>query len=251
MTPGFAKPRNELPWLPYGVCDRVIINAHNFTPIWTPSVNGKSPVAAWVPSRDTSGDGTTTLHDLAGSNNGTLTNFAMTGGSSNWVADTNNGGVRALDLDGSNDYVRMGAVSSLASWSISAWIKPTSTTGYRAIFGTPATGPAALYINAGKAGVYTTVDRFGAITVATNLWNHIVVTGGSTIMIYVNNVADSTYASSAAFGGTGSGRLGANAVSGAERVVGRLDDIRLFNQVIDTTDVADLYASGNGRGVQA
>lgn len=30
MTPGFAKPRSGLPWLPYGVCDRVIINAHNF-----------------------------------------------------------------------------------------------------------------------------------------------------------------------------------------------------------------------------
>jgi hypothetical protein len=32
MTPGFAKPRSELPWLPYGEQDRVIINSHNFTP---------------------------------------------------------------------------------------------------------------------------------------------------------------------------------------------------------------------------
>jgi len=30
MTPGFAKTRAELPWLPYGRVDRVIINAHNF-----------------------------------------------------------------------------------------------------------------------------------------------------------------------------------------------------------------------------
>ncbi len=30
MTPGFAKPRSELPWLPYESLDRVIINSHNF-----------------------------------------------------------------------------------------------------------------------------------------------------------------------------------------------------------------------------
>jgi hypothetical protein len=35
MTPGFAKPRSELPWLPYEEQDRVIINAHNFTPAIT------------------------------------------------------------------------------------------------------------------------------------------------------------------------------------------------------------------------
>jgi hypothetical protein len=66
MTPGYGKPRSELPWLPYEEQDRVIINAHNFTPaIWTPAqistslwldasdaatlfdaVSGGSPVAA-------------------------------------------------------------------------------------------------------------------------------------------------------------------------------------------------------------
>jgi hypothetical protein len=30
MTPGFAKPRSELPWIPYEEQDRVIINSHNF-----------------------------------------------------------------------------------------------------------------------------------------------------------------------------------------------------------------------------
>lgn len=39
MTPGFAKSRAELPWLPYGKCNRVIINAHNFPAAtgWTPA----------------------------------------------------------------------------------------------------------------------------------------------------------------------------------------------------------------------
>ena len=39
------------------------------------AVNGKEPVAAWIPSLDTAGNGTTTLTDLVGSNNGTLTNM--------------------------------------------------------------------------------------------------------------------------------------------------------------------------------
>jgi len=30
MTPGFGKPRSELPWIPYEEQDRVIINSHNF-----------------------------------------------------------------------------------------------------------------------------------------------------------------------------------------------------------------------------
>jgi hypothetical protein len=36
MTPGFGKPRSELPWLPYESKDQVIINAHNFTPAASP-----------------------------------------------------------------------------------------------------------------------------------------------------------------------------------------------------------------------
>jgi hypothetical protein len=50
MTPGFAKPRSELPWLPYGKCDRVIINAHNFTPPVT--LTGVFTAAPPTPTRN-------------------------------------------------------------------------------------------------------------------------------------------------------------------------------------------------------
>jgi len=36
VTPGFAQPRSDLPWLPYESKDRVIINSHNFTPAFSP-----------------------------------------------------------------------------------------------------------------------------------------------------------------------------------------------------------------------
>lgn len=56
MTPGFAKSRSELPWLPYGETDRVIINAHNFTPAFITMLD-LSP-ALWLDGSDAS-----TLYD--------------------------------------------------------------------------------------------------------------------------------------------------------------------------------------------
>lgn len=54
MTPGFAKSRAELPWLPYGRCNRVIINQHNFGG-WTPA---RITTSLWLDASDSS-----TLYD--------------------------------------------------------------------------------------------------------------------------------------------------------------------------------------------
>jgi hypothetical protein len=44
MTPGYAKPRSELPWLPYRTSDKVfVINSHNFAP----AINLKSNLVWW------------------------------------------------------------------------------------------------------------------------------------------------------------------------------------------------------------
>lgn len=52
MTPGFAKSRAELPYLYYPKADRVIINAHNFTPaIWTPA---QISTSLWLDGSDAS-----------------------------------------------------------------------------------------------------------------------------------------------------------------------------------------------------
>lgn len=97
------------------------------------AVNGKEPIAAWIPSLDDAGNGTTTLTDLVGDKNGTLTNFALTGSTSNWVADTNAGGIRALDFDGTNDNVNIGdnfndvITGASAKWAVSAWVNLTTT----------------------------------------------------------------------------------------------------------------------------
>jgi len=86
-----------------------------------------SEIVWWCPSLDDAGNGTTTLSEFIASKNGTLANFALSGSTSNWVADTSNGGVRAIASDGTNDIITCGSIASLTGdcfWS--AWMYPTT-----------------------------------------------------------------------------------------------------------------------------
>ncbi len=76
MTPGFAKPRSELPWLPYGEVSRVIINSHNFTPQYLyPSLRTTPPAIGYYARLD-AGAAATDQFTADGSQNGTLQNGA-------------------------------------------------------------------------------------------------------------------------------------------------------------------------------
>lgn len=263
MTPGTAKTRAELPYLYYPRNDRLIINAHNFTPAaWTPSVNGKMPIAAWVPSRDTDGNGTTTLTDLVGTADGTLTNMTP---ASDWVADTGAGGVRALDFDGTNDYVTMGTSAGAVSGSLlslSAWVyftRTLSTTqgvvvknnnGARNNYGFWAFSGAVRFWVDTSAGLKSAIA-----TPNLNEWVHLCGTyDGSNVRIYLNGTLIQTVAQTGNLVVTSEPLwIGAIPLSGVpiSPFLGLIDDVRLWNVAIDASDVLALRASGAGRGVQA
>jgi hypothetical protein len=121
MTPGFAKPRSELPWLPYPESDKVfVINSHNFTPSG-PNLIGDELLVL---------QGPTGLTDLSGNGN-----VASYNGGMGVVADTGAGGVSAFSFDGTNDFISLGsALVTAAPLSFSAWIKPANTSsGFRTI----------------------------------------------------------------------------------------------------------------------
>jgi hypothetical protein len=86
--------------------------------------NTKGSVLSIVPSYDNWGNATLSAIDFSGNGNvGTLTN--MTTG--DWVADTDSGGTRALDFDGTDDYVNCGNFidqPTVMTWSV--WFKPNA-----------------------------------------------------------------------------------------------------------------------------
>jgi hypothetical protein len=238
------------------------------------AVNGKEPVAAWIPSLDTAGNGTTTLTDLVGSNDGTLTNMDA---ATDWVSDTSNGGVRALDFDGSNDWIAVNGniipnQSYLTSFSHSAWIYVTSVPATRRTLGLmPAINTSdfaaeisivsgKLTIDASKANV-ANVRASQASNILTNQWLHVAGVWSATqqhATLYVNSNLEASVNYTAA-------TISANAVNSTSWFIatenfagtngifflGRIDDIRIFDTALDATDIAYLYNSGNGRGIVA
>lgn len=236
------------------------------------AVNGKEPTSAWIPSLDTAGNGTTTLTDLAGANNGTLTLMDPT---TDWVADTDAGGVRALDFDGSNDRVAFGSgalVSTATAFSLSAWVKTTNLTANQypklcTLQSAQGSTPFEITFSAQSsyAGVSIGADgaswgRFrDAVAWVNSAWRHVVVTydgvsstSTGSFRIWVNGSVVTPIAVLSGFSALGNtSNLAAPSSGGSSnRLLGRLDDIRLFSgAVLDASDVAFLYASGLGRGI--
>ena len=256
VTPGFAQPRSELPWLPYGENDRVIINSHNFTPAgFNPAVNGKTPHGVWCPTRDDAGNDTTTLTDLIGTSNGTLTNMATP--ASNWVEDTGAGGVRAISFDGSNDYVASMGSQNLAlplSWSV--WVKPISGQ-FNQVGGQGNGAGTGLYLTIGDSGGVFWYPLFsgGAVGSTTgNAWNHICGTyDGTTAKLFINGsqaASTTTWGRSDAASNLEFGRVIFNTpFYGGSGM--RIDDFRRWNVGLNGSDVSFLYALGAGRGISS
>lgn len=80
VTPGFAKPRSELPWLPYWEQDRVIINAHNFTPAFIPT--DVAGLRSWHDASDVS-----TLYDATSNGSAVAADAAI----ARWEDKSGNG----------------------------------------------------------------------------------------------------------------------------------------------------------------
>lgn len=224
------------------------------------AVNGKEPIAAWIPSLDTAGNGTTTLTDLVGSNNGTLTNMDA---ATDWVSDTSNGGVRALDFDGVNDYVDTSAqLSGTQSMSLSLWFRTTTIVSAQVAmigWGEVATAKR-IWVGIESGAIWM---RFVGSTASCGSglndgsWHHIAATKpldgtNEDVLIWIDNTLQSPV-----FGGTpaildiGTGAIAVG--RGFDRGFCQFfgDDFRVFDATLDASDIAYLYNSGNGRGVVA
>jgi hypothetical protein len=237
------------------------------------AVNGKEPVAAWIPSLDTAGNGTTTLTDLVGSNNGTLTNMDA---ATDWVADTGAGGVRALDVDGTDDYVATSYdtnfVQNTVTFGVSMWLNRTDTSRRRILGSTLSTaekgfflmiengigfGNNALRLVIARGNLGDSLEYRSPDSAISTGWTHVCVTGlgGTSVAMYINGsaVAVSTHHTGSWTPPTGASDrtlnlVIANAASTSIPFYGRIDDCRVFDVALDASDASYFYNSGNGRG---
>jgi len=218
-------------------------------------------VGWWCPSLDTIGNGTTLLNDLTGNgNNGTLTNMDA---ATDWVADTDSGGIRALDFDGVNDLIVIADDNSLDlvnAISLSCWIKFSSPlaslanyvnlivkenyvagNGYLLAFRTDQPGdPLTFRIN-GFNTVHSVNWNPGTFF-DDYAWHHVCATYDKVNMrLYVDGVQRvlAAYTTSIA--------TNTNAINLMARLAGRGDDFRVFNRAISSGEVVTLASQ---RGYQ-
>lgn len=208
-------------------------------------------VGAWCASLPNGGSGNT-LPDQSGYNNhGSLVNM----GPEDWVSGQYG---RALDFDGSNDYIESRSPFGTAAQpevTASAFIRinsgyglvmiSNSTTGffwYAGLSGAAVAGQR-LYIGG------TAFPGLNSVTAIPSGWNHIAFTYNRTAVVFYlngNNVGTATGVNDPAFnnqvfqiGGYGS----------AETLNGQLDDIRSYNRALSPNEIR-LLASRPGIGLR-
>lgn len=182
---------------------------------------------------------------------------------------------KSLRFDGSNDFVRIAHHDNylLNHGAISFWFNSESLSGTRAIFSKDSSG----YDTGGQLHIYTTGttlkariqtngaspygsgDEFeaSATGLSTNTWYHVTVTfGAGGLRLYLNGAHRQTVnypgglgSSSGGIGnyepivlGAGTGTSGdLTHLPVNEHFMGRIDDVRIYNAVLDATQISRIY----------
>ncbi len=220
-------------------------------------------VCAMCPSKDTAGDGTTTLTDFVGVSNGTLTNMDA---ATDWLSDTGSGGTKALDFDGTNDHVLTANTPSAAAKcaSLMYWFK-------RSAINTTAPGLAwaaanndnttRFSVNVFSDGnVYIVVGStaFGYFATNDTNWHSLIVnfngngaTNADRLKAYLDGV-EKTLTFSGSIPTTLPTASGSKVIVGAVMAPtltygsGRVDDVRALLRIATAGEVAEVSASRGG-----
>lgn len=243
MTPGFAKSRQELFWLPYPEPDRVIINSHNFE---APGLGFGNEY--WMFR------GPTGVTDQS-ENGRNATYFASMG----TVADTGSGGTVAFSTNGSSHYMQLPtlvAATVSAGGSCGLWIKPAALSGLQ--LAVVNRDPNRIYIGTDGTSAYIRIGNGSNMAagnaISTSAWWLLVATWtGSNAIAYLNGTQVGT-GSSIAFGSDVGGHttslggyvntLGSSLTSNG--FSGRSDDVRFSSAIWTPTQIAAWYAGGRG-----
>jgi hypothetical protein len=186
--------------------------------------------------------------DESGNYDGTPSNVEFgVDGQINWGASFN----------GSSSIIDLGTSSPLNTFggeqTISLWIYPTTSThqgiiGYRNDttlqwnYVEKMSNNTIRFLLRSSSSPLTVFNTTGTVTL--NEWNHIVVTVNSTTAkIYINNgTAESLASTVTSFSNSESTKIGENdALQGVNYFNGKIDQIRIFNKELSSTEVSTLY----------
>jgi len=203
------------------------------------------------------------LNDYSGNgNHGTLTNFALSGATSNWVGSPTGG---ALNFDGSDDYTYSPIISVInGNQSHCAWVNIASSTALQFITTTEnGLPPAAIYdrslimgrTTAHKVDLYIT-NAAGSIgytvtslsDIDTGKWVFICgVIRNDVGYIYINGVLENSAAVGTGYAGYTTPRyifgLGKTTVN--KPLLGSIDRVIIYRRALTQTEISQLYSQPN------
>ena len=196
-------------------------------------------IGAWAPCLGPTGS---RLHDMSRRSNwGTLTNMDN---ATDWVID---GGQYALNFDGSNNRIDVGAIQLGTRKTISCWIKRNGTetavlfsVGQNIVPAGYIIGLIGSDIYNNNSGVFYS-SAFGGLAVGR--WEFLAIaTDGANYTVYVNGVQKGTMQDAGAnlLRNIGSYETGTFPFSG------RLDDIAIWNRRLTASEIRQLYQLGRG-----
>ncbi len=230
-----------------------VYSSHRLSTDYWPVVTGAPTtglVGHWLLDESS---GTSAADASGNGNHGTLYNMNP---ASDWVPGQIDG---SLDFDGYNDYVEVPlAANAVTNLSFIVWFNSDDGASVgnnyvaQRFISQPRTGTysrIALGINNGKIaaywydGSYTVSD--GSTTLSSGTWYHAALTyDGATIRIFLNGSEDGSFSESSLSAPSSNLFQIGQQISGERRYDGQLDDVRIYDRALSTSEVQALYTAG-------
>ncbi len=164
----------------------------------------------------------------------------------------------AVTLSGSSQYVSLptGIVSGLSSFSITAWVKLTTSPIWNRVFdfGTGTTDYMFFTPNSGSTTRFSITTGSGAAeqqtdapALPTGSWEHVAVTlSGTTCSVYVQGAEagknTNVTLTPSSLGSTTQNWLGRSEYAADAYLQGQLDNVRIYSRALTAAEVQQLYA---------
>lgn len=151
------------------------------------------------------------------------------------------------------------ALDNTGSFTVSAWIKITSATGYQGfVSNMKITSPWSGYFLATNStgtklvcNVNYSNELTGAATINDGVWHHVMcVSNGSNVKLYVDGVQDGntlTYAAGSTHSGGDPLYIGTDRNYGSRVPTGWIDEVAIWNRALHENEIKQLYQRGASR----